>query len=92
MTDPQASGPYRRRLGRFNHWLLKLIRAFPDRTVVSACNVCVTIGDLLSAHRVSATAHDWQASTPRASLRFRPFMDIEDEGYRVYQDVSVTRS
>jgi DUF1680 family protein len=45
--------------------------------------------ELLSARRPFATARDWQVQTPRRTLRFRPFMDIHDETYRVYQDINV---
>jgi DUF1680 family protein len=44
--------------------------------------------DLLSARRPVATAHEWQVQTPGAPLRFRPFMDIRDEPYRMYQDAA----
>ncbi len=50
----------------------------------------VTPECLLSARRISATAHDWQTQTPGAVLSFRPFMDIGDDPYRVYQDVAPT--
>jgi len=43
---------------------------------------------LLAARRPFAAARDWQVTTPRRSLRFRPFMDIRDEEYRVYQDIA----
>jgi DUF1680 family protein len=43
--------------------------------------------ELLSARRLYPTAREWQVQTPRRTLRFRPFMDIHDQGYRVYQDI-----
>jgi hypothetical protein len=48
----------------------------------------VTVRELLSARRLCAAAHDWRVRTARASLNFRPFVDIHDERYRAYQDVS----
>ncbi len=44
--------------------------------------------ELLAARRLCATARDWQVHTPRRTLSFRPFMDIEDAGYRVYQNIA----
>ena len=48
----------------------------------------VTASELLSAQRPTASAHEWQVQARSATLAFRPFMDIEDEPYRVYQDVA----
>jgi DUF1680 family protein len=49
-------------------------------------------GTLLSARQPFATAHEWRVQAPGATLIFRPFMDIHDERYRVYQDVNQPRS
>jgi DUF1680 family protein len=49
-------------------------------------------GNLLSARQPFATAHEWRVQAPGATLIFRPFMDIHDERYRVYQDVNQPRS
>jgi DUF1680 family protein len=50
----------------------------------------ITARELVSARRTSAGTHDWHVITPRATLNFRPFMDIDEEPYRVYQDVAAT--
>jgi DUF1680 family protein len=50
-------------------------------------DAAVTTTELESAQRTAATAHDWHVLTPRATLTFRPFMDIQEQPYRVYQDV-----
>ncbi len=50
--------------------------------------VTLTTRELLAARRPSSTARDWQVQTPRGTLIFRPFMDIHDEGYRMYQDIA----
>jgi DUF1680 family protein len=44
--------------------------------------------ELLSARRPHPTAREWQVQTPRRTLSLRPFMDIETQGYRVYQDIA----
>jgi hypothetical protein len=48
----------------------------------------LTRNDLLAARRPSATSRDWRVQTPGSTLIFRPFMDIHDEAYRVYQGVA----
>ncbi len=60
--------------------LMRMLDAEPDAAVSSR--------ELESARRTAATAHDWHVLTPRATLTFRPFMDIHEEPYRVYQDVA----
>jgi DUF1680 family protein len=50
----------------------------------------LTPDDLLSARRPFASAHEWQVQTSGSTSRFRPFMDIRDERYRVYQDAAAT--
>ncbi len=50
--------------------------------------VRVNARQLLSARRPFATARDWHVQTPRATLIFRPFMDIHEEAYRLYQDIA----
>ncbi len=51
----------------------------------------LTSTDLLSARRPFSSAHDWQVNTSHGTSIFRAFMDIHDQGYRVYQDVAATR-
>ncbi len=41
---------------------------------------------LLSAKQTSAKAHIWKTADP-GGLRFKPFMDIQDEQYRTYTEV-----
>jgi DUF1680 family protein len=48
----------------------------------------LTPDELLSARRPTATAHEWHVQTCGTTSSFRPFMDIGDERYRVYQDVA----
>jgi DUF1680 family protein len=50
--------------------------------------VAATAQELLSAQRPHASARDWQVRTPSTTLLFRPFMDIHEEEYRVYQDLA----
>jgi len=42
---------------------------------------------LRSAQRFSSDAHDWQAKLVDKTLKWRPFVDIIEESYSVYQDV-----
>ena len=62
--------------------LMRMLDAETDMEVV------LNSGELLFARRPFASAHDWRVQTPRATLIFRPFMDIRDEGYRVYHDLT----
>lgn len=48
----------------------------------------LTARQLLSARRPFATARDWQVQTPLTTLILRPFIDIHDERYRLYQDIT----
>ena len=62
---------------------LVLMRMLDD---TGGSDAVLRAGDLHTAHRPFATAHEWQVQTPDRSLIFRPFMDIHDQRYRVYQD------
>lgn len=42
----------------------------------------VTRADLLAAKRISQRR--WQVGTPTETLKLAPFIDIEDEGYSTY--------
>lgn len=53
----------------------------------SESEVAVSAEALLSAQRPSASAREWRLQAPHTDLLFRPFMDIRDEEYRVYQDL-----
>jgi DUF1680 family protein len=65
---------------------LVLMRMLAGQAV--AGEMTVTASELLCARRASASAHEWQVQTPLATLAFRPFMDIDGEPYRTYQDVA----
>jgi len=62
--------------------------AQPDPDLAPAARELLRARELLSARRPYATARDWQVQTPHRTLSLRPFMDIRDEGYRVYQDIA----
>jgi len=47
----------------------------------------LTSGELLSARRPFGAARAWRVQTSGTTLSFRPFMDIQEERYRAYQDV-----
>ncbi len=47
----------------------------------------LTSGELLSARRPFGAAREWRVQTSGTTLSFRPFMDIQEERYRAYQDV-----
>ncbi len=66
--------------------LMRTLDGTLDGTVDA--DAMLTRDDLLSARRAFPGAHEWQVRTPGATLTFRPFMDIHDEHYRVYQDIS----
>ena len=43
--------------------------------------------ELLAATAVSQTSEDWQVSTAKQKMIFRPFGAIGDETYRLYQEI-----
>jgi uncharacterized protein len=43
--------------------------------------------DLLSARQISKGSTNWEAHTSSGILRMKPFASIQDEGYRLYQNV-----
>jgi DUF1680 family protein len=42
---------------------------------------------LLATERTPRHLRDWQLNAERRTITFRPFMDIGDESYRLYQDL-----
>ncbi len=47
----------------------------------------LTRATLGSAQRFTSDAHDWQVKLVDKALKWRPFADINEESYSVYQDV-----
>lgn len=47
-----------------------------------------TLTALLSARRPHPTAHSWQVQGRDSTMVYRPFMDIQEEHYRVYQNLA----
>ena len=51
-----------------------------------ATETSLTRAALLSAHRVGSSAHEWQVELGPTTPKFRPFLDINEEKYSLYQD------
>jgi len=68
--------------------LMRVLDAKADSAAAAGAQAGLTERGLLGAQRQSASAHEWLVQTPAATVAFRPFMDIEGQPYRTYQDVA----